>query len=93
MLFPFFTQACCYISCTLALLRQKKNIDKSKSYLNIGYQYIKWYLANEILYNILYMLIITNFGNYKGIFVQFNLMMHFWIGIAEYIALKHKNHY
>ena len=70
-----------YSVCLLAIYRQLKRPRWDKSYAH------KLFI-NEFTHNIFYLSRLLFFENFQLLFYYFPLIIHFWIGISEYLNLQ-----
>ena len=80
----FFRTQATYISvivCVLALLRQLK-------FPRLKAEYLKRLLTNEFTHNLFYVATFIFYSDLRGLGSSLPLMVHFWVGISEYLNIQ-----
>lgn len=76
-----FTSTLGYVVCFMALLRQYKRPRWTKEYGQ------KFFLS-EFTHNIMYLFVFFFFSQYLHFLYYFPIVIHFWIGLSEYLYLR-----
>ncbi|KRX08282.1 hypothetical protein PPERSA_01743 [Pseudocohnilembus persalinus] len=79
--FTRFSHYLAFFICLLAIYRQLKRPRWNK-------EYGAALLRNEFAHNLIYMIPYSIFSHSRNIIYFFPLMVHFWLGICEYINLR-----